>query len=75
MITKGLGGITAGVTRAGAEKVVHGVVELGGAGVWVGQGHREEGGKDQTSQTASVGPLGAIASWMKPAGSLRFWKK
>jgi len=71
MIKKGI----KGTTEAGAENVVDGVVELGDAGVWVEQGHGEEGGKDQASQAAAAGPLVTIASWMKPAGGLRFWKK
>jgi len=75
MITKGIKGTTKGVTEVGAEEVVNGVVELGDARVWVEQGHGEEGCTDQASRAAAAGPLGMIASWIKPAGGLRFWKR
>jgi hypothetical protein len=75
LIMKGIKGTTKEVTEAGGERVVNGVVELGDTGVWVEQGHREEGGKDRVSQAAAAGPLGMITSWMKPAAGLRFWKK
>jgi hypothetical protein len=75
MITKGTMGAAEGVAKVGVEEMVEEVVELGDAGVWVEQGHGEEGGNDQASQAAAAGTLGMIASWMKPAGSLYFWKK